>query len=147
MSFLTSIVIYTPFWNQEYPPILLGGHSGDSNENVLFQCTYRSEILHKTSLIFIYVILTTKVIKTPIRYQEFPPRLLEGSSGFSQENEPRVLTFSTELPNVYPYHYLCPKSSRFYSAIKNVLQVFLVDIPGDSCSKESGSVFGKHLKS
>ena len=25
--------------------------------------------------------LTTKVIKTPIRYQEFPPRLLEGSSG------------------------------------------------------------------
>ena len=55
MSFLTSIVIYTPFWNQDYPPRLLGGCSGDSNENVR-QCTYRSEILHRTSLIFIFVI-------------------------------------------------------------------------------------------
>ena len=56
MSFLTSKVIETPFRNQECPPRFLGGRSGDTKENILFQCTKGSEILHRASLMFVHVI-------------------------------------------------------------------------------------------
>ena len=48
-------VIQTPFRNQECPPRFLGGRSGDTKENILFQCTMGPEILHRASLLFIYV--------------------------------------------------------------------------------------------
>ena len=57
MLLLTSIVIYTPFRNQECPPRFLGGRSGDTKEKILFQCTMGPEILHRASLMFIHVIL------------------------------------------------------------------------------------------
>ena len=57
MPFLTSKVIWTPLRNQEYPPRFLGGRSGDTKENILFKCTMGPEILHRSSLMFIHVIL------------------------------------------------------------------------------------------
>ena len=58
VSFLKSKVIKNPFRYRECPPRLLGGRSGDSKENILFQWTEGPEILHIASS------LTSKNIQT-----------------------------------------------------------------------------------
>ena len=61
MSLLTSKVIQNPFRSQKCPPRLLGGCSGDSKENVLFQWTEGPEILHIAYLMFIHVSLGVQI--------------------------------------------------------------------------------------
>ena len=105
MSFLTSKVIWTPFRNQECPPRFLGGCSGDTKENILFQCTKGPEILHRASLMFVHVILDVhshlySILESRIS-SKTPWRMLwrlKWEWRMSSSSAPIGLKFCTELP-------------------------------------------------
>ena len=132
MLVLVSKVISTPFRNQECPPRLLRRHSGDSEENILFQYSKGPDILWNASLIFIHVIFdidsylnsiqeSRMFSKTP--WRTFWRLITECALPKNLEAYIFAQTFLTV--------YLCqtwrPKSLWLHSEIRNVLKEFLVD--------------------
>ena len=106
-SFLTSKVIQTPFRNQECPPSVLGGRSGDLADNVLFQYTEGPENFCTELPYCLYMSFFTYIlILTRFKNQECPKDSLEEALkthwSISSSSAARGLKFCTDLPQ-YSY--------------------------------------------